>query len=257
MHRRSRPHGGMICVLTAAVAFALPATAVTASALAAGQVTQSVSSWTEHSARNDLLSRIRGAAVGPGLGGPVKSLHDDAGNTMDTAKVIQVAADSYLAVYTTKSVVKLASSTNLVNWHYIVDLDPNASQPYLAEGPNGTFVLADEELDLAGQSPSHLGFLRYASLAALRRASRDNFYDPPHFLATLGHRFFSPCNEGTPDIHGITATGTVSFGFHYYSGSLSDCLQQTGVDREAYGTLRDFNAGNGVVWPEAVATASR
>src|SRR5688572_33370236 len=58
---------------------------------------------------------------------------DSAGNTMDTAKIVADPAGGFLAVYHTfiggTGVVKLARSTDLLNWTYHRDLRSGAHQP--------------------------------------------------------------------------------------------------------------------------------
>jgi hypothetical protein len=104
-------------------------------------------------ARNDLLKYL---AARPLV--IRNSLHDGAGNTMDTAKVIQASPGKYLAVYTTGNVIKIATSTDLVNWLHVTDLDRSATQPYIAEEPNGSYIVADEKYDTNGvtSGSSHL-----------------------------------------------------------------------------------------------------
>src|SRR5689334_6807645 len=56
---------------------------------------------------------------------------DSAGNTMDTVKIVADPAGGYLAVYHTYSgagpAVKLATSTDLLNWTYRRDLGTHAT----------------------------------------------------------------------------------------------------------------------------------
>lgn len=186
--------------------------------------------WSETDARNDLLSHLASTPLSL-----KNALHDDKGNTMDTAKVIQTSPGNYLAVYATGNVIKLATSTDLLNWHYVNDLDTPATQPYIAQGPNSSFMLADEQFDQiqATSGPSHVNFMHYSSLSSLLAGQSDWFALPPPILTLNGPRFFSLCNEGTPDIHGISQNGLViNFGFHYNSN-----CGTAGPDREAYGTF--------------------
>jgi len=188
------------------------------------------------SARNDLINRIVNVPANAEYG--IKAAGDPANATMDTMKVIQISPGSYLAVYHNASngdapEVKLAKSSDLRTWTYVTTLDVAASsQPWLAKEPNGTYILAYEK----DVGESHLEFLLYANLQALMAGNEEN-----SFAAT---RTLSNCdlglagNEGTPDIHGINADGTViNVGFHYNS----DC---NGLDREAFGTLSNFTAGS-------------
>ncbi len=190
--------------------------------------------WPEQPALNDLLARIAGPPKMLKMG-----LHDNVGDTMDTVKVLQTGPGSYLGVYHTGDVVKLATSTDLVNWHYVTDLDTPATQPYIAREPDGSYLLADEHSGLIG---SYVNFVHFSSPSSLMAGTSDWNTNPPLNPLLYGPRFFSSCNEGTPDIHGISNGGsTVDFGFHYNS----DC--SSGLDREAFGrfsiTSIDYSTG--------------
>jgi hypothetical protein len=191
--------------------------------------------WSEADARNDLLKHLAAAPLAVRT-----SLHDAVGNTMDTAKVIQARRSNYLAVYATGNVIKLAASNDMVSWLYVTDLDTSATQPYIAHGPNGSYMLADEKYDTNGvtSGSSHLFFKHYGSLSALLAGKSDWFAIPASNLSLRGDRFYSLCNEGTPDIHGISPVGqrgfdVVKFGFHYNSH-----CGAPGPDREGYGTFQ-------------------
>jgi hypothetical protein len=98
---------------------------------------------------------------------------DDAApsHTMDTAKVIQVG-QSYYAVYSSGGQpVRLATATTPTgSWHVVTTLDDqNGSQPYLAQEPDGSFLLADEHVDNAFGDSGVL-FKQYANLRALENA---------------------------------------------------------------------------------------
>jgi hypothetical protein len=192
----------------------------------------------ETAARNDLLSRLSGD-IGSGIF--ITGMVDDENppETMDTAKVIQTGPGAYLAVYTGngKFDVKLATSANLRVWHYVTTLDPSASQPDIAQAGNGSFVLADEQQDSPGSQTSHLHFMHYPKVQALQNAQPDKTLNPmPHFG---GNKFFSSCNEGTPDIHGLSFDGlSFGFGFHYHSA----CWPFAGPDRQAFGAVTNFGS---------------
>ena len=131
----------------------------------------------------------------------------------------------------------LGDSTDLAHWTFDIVLDTSATQPYIAEAANGSFVLADEKFDTAGATMgnSHLYFLHYANLTALEGTAPDRQFTPP------GPRFFQRCpgssdgNEGTPDLFNLSPDGlTMTVGFHW-----NDC---TGFDNEAFGTLTGFSS---------------
>ncbi len=226
------------------MAAAAATTAFAAMTLAGGAPASTGAStrWSEAEARADLISRLAATPLAFR-----DSLHDSAGNTMDTAKILQASPGNYLAVYTTGNVIKLATSTDLMNWTYVRDLDTSATQPYIAAGPDGSYLLADEKFDAAGATSgsSHLYFAHYASLGALLAGQPDWHAAPPLDPSLHGDRFYSQCNEGTPDIHGIRLArgqAEVSFGFHYNSRCGSP-----GPDREAYGsfTVTGIDPGTG------------
>lgn len=164
-------------------------------------------------------------------------LHDDDGATMDTLKVIASPGGGYLGVYHSPSgnrfTVKLATSTDLLNWQHVVDLDHDASQPTIAALPDGSFLLADE----ASGSPSSdagtwLRFLHYPSLGALLSGISDRVFDAPHTLVESIRGA-----EGTPSIESVSlqpdlARSLIRIGFHYFKGAK--------VDRQAVGVLSDF-----------------
>ncbi len=173
----------------------------------------------------------------------VYGLKDDRGNSMDTLKVIASPAGGYLGIYHTlvsgTFVVKLATSADLLHWSWKVDLDRRASQPTLAQLPDGSFLVVHEaEPDSSG---SHLRFLHYSNLQALLASTPDRTFDAPRTL--------SKCNEGTPSVERVALNGdlghsTITIGFHYNS----DC--NTGLDRQATGTLTNFSS-----WSAQVARA--
>ena len=177
----------------------------------------------------------------------VYGLHDTAGHTMDTVKVVvdPTTAGRYLAVYhwvvSGGYNVGVATSTDLRTWTYRRTLDTSGSQPYLAFSPvkNGP-VLADESF-----SSPHLRFQYWTSVRSmLGTAAPYKTFDAPRTL--------SSCAEGTPDIRSvsytsssstITSGSTIVVGHHYFS----NCQ----TDREAVGTLTNFGK-----WTTAAAPAA-
>lgn len=163
---------------------------------------------------------------------------DNLGNTMDGAKIIANPAGGYLAVYhvipanSTSNFLKLATSSDLLNWTFKKDLDPQASQPTIQALPTGGFLVASEYNDQVG-SGGKLRLRHYPTLAALYSGSFDR-------EATLA-RTLSACNEGTPNFYSITLgpdidNSIIDMGFHYH--------KNCSVDRQARGTLTNFTAWN-------------
>lgn len=167
-------------------------------------------------------------------------LHDSAGQTMDTLKVVAdpTTAGRFLGVYHTYTgstyLSSVATSTDLKNWTYKRTFELDGSQPYIAFGPNNEPIIADEVF-----MNSHLRFFYWSSVAAL--------------LGTTGPvaqydaaRTLSSCAEGTPDIRDVTgstmATSNIVVGHHYFSGC--------STDREAVGLLVHFNSWGTNTYPD-------
>lgn len=165
------------------------------------------------------------------------ALHDDAGHTMDTVKVIQDDTGGYLAVshfmFTDGHFrVNLATSNDLLTWHWVRELAGSntgpASQPTIMQAPNGGFVLAWEQEDPGG-GDNHLAFRYFASRADLLAGRVSRSYDAPRQL--------SSCAEGTPNIYSINLSpdidhSTIDVGGHYWW----NCDR----DRQQRGTLTNF-----------------
>ena len=115
---------------------------------------------------------------------------DSLGAGMDTLKIIQNPAGGYLGVYHTGNGVKLATSSDLLNWTFRRTLDAQASQPTIHALPTGGFLTAVEFNNQAG-------FGRPSALAALSRRFRRCWRARSTGSVTIA-RTLSACNEGTP-----------------------------------------------------------
>ena len=164
---------------------------------------------------------------------------DDQGVGMDTAKVVPGPPDEgYLAVYHHLIGgifdVRLATSTDLLDWRYVATLERDASQPTIAELSDGGFLVAYEKSGggaHCGGSGSCLAFRHYPHLDALLAGAEDR--------SVAVNRTLSSCNEGTPNIYAATLHpdldhSIIEVGFHYFKGC--------DVDREAVGTLTNFSS---------------
>ena len=164
---------------------------------------------------------------------------DDQGVGMDTAKIIPAPpGEGYLAVYHHliggTFNVRLATSTDLLTWHYAATLENNASQPTIAELSDGGFLVAYEKSGggaYCGGSGSCLALRHYRNLDALLAGAEDR--------SVAVNRTLSSCNEGTPNIYAATLQpdldhSIINVGFHYFKGC--------DVDREAIGTLTNFSS---------------
>jgi acid phosphatase type 7 len=168
---------------------------------------------------------------------------DDRGNSLDTLKIVNNPNGGYLGVYHTtlsgEYYVKVATSTDLLNWKTRTVLASHGSQPTIARLTDGGFLVAYEaDADCIGAgaplgSPAGncLRFLHYPSVTALltRRADR----------SLQVKRTLSRCAEGTPNIFAAhlnpdIAHSTIRVGLHYFR----NCT----VDRQAIGTLTNFSA---------------
>lgn len=149
---------------------------------------------------------------------------DDQGHEMATVKIIQVGPAEFAAVYFWLSedlggyVVSLATSTNLLDWTWQVDLATYASQPYIAAASDGGWVVAWEQ-EPPSQDESQLRMALYPDWDALLAATPTKEF--------TAERQLSECAEGTPNIYAASSTEVV-FGFHFFA----DCL----TDRQGLGT---------------------
>jgi len=172
---------------------------------------------------------------------------DDQGIGLDAIKIMQnPTGPGYLGVYHhlmgSQFEVRLAVSTNLLDWKFVRTLEPNGSQPTLAfHASSGGYVLAHEQWSAPGSTgASQLRFRYYSSYANLLAGTVARSY-----LAPISG-FHSTALEGTPNIMAMSADGNViSVGFHYYSDQ--------GVDRNATGTLNNLLTGT-TAWTSQVAT---
>ena len=136
---------------------------------------------------------------------------DDQGIGLDTIKIIQISERVYLGVYHSliggTFQVRLANSTDLLNWTYVRTIELGASQPTIAPVPNGAYIVAFEKEENAS---SHLKLHYYSNLSAL-------IHGPSSFTIDIP-RNLSETHEGTPNFYNITVvqnTLRACIGFHY------------------------------------------
>ncbi|GAB3831136.1 hypothetical protein [Kribbella italica] len=223
-------------MLVAALAAALLATALTTPA----EAKQAAPSDPARAELRGLLENVVGAT------GKRYNTRDDAGHVMDTVKIIQDTTGGYLAVSHHLAPdghfrVNLATSTDLLNWHWERELAGSntgpASQPTIAQAPNGGFVLAWEQ-EKPGGGDNHLAFRYYANRADLLAGRVGRSFDAPRRL--------SSCAEGTPNIYKITLSpdidhSTIDLGGHFWW----NCDR----DRQQRGTLTNFNSWSTAAQP--------
>ena len=221
----------LAAAVSAVVCVAMPAAA-------AGRVAAASRSDPSGAARSQLVSlldNVRGAT------GHSYQTRDSTGDTVDTMKIIQVGASRYVGVYHVNEdgffSVRAAMSSDLVHWQFVSVLEPNASQPTIAELSDGNFLVAYEKRD--GRHTSHLEFRIYPDILGLRLPLSTGRFDAPRTLSSIA--------EGTPNLHDtamnpILGLSTIHVGFHYFNTGL-------GEDRNARGTLTNFTS-----WRTQVAT---
>ncbi len=141
--------------------------------------------------REELLASVIDVA---GSDGHRYRAADDMGHEMDAAKIIQIAETGELAaVYhwwsdtTQQFTSSLATSENLFDWAWQVDLKENASMPTIAPASDGGYVLAWED-----DSGPRVGLGYYRSWQALLAGQRAKQF--------TAERLLSDCAEGTPNI---------------------------------------------------------
>lgn len=166
------------------------------------------------------------------------ALHDDKGNSMDSLKVIQDSYGGYLGIYHTSVngilTTMLATSTDLITWHFQTVIDQHASQATIQLMPDTSYLVAEENdtNGLTSLPRTWLRFLLFPSRAALFADQPSRTFNAPHTL--VGQVAGA---EGTPSIdwvamHPDLAHSVIQVGFHYFMGAH--------VDREAVGTLTNF-----------------
>lgn len=145
--------------------------------------------------------------------------------------------------------VRVAESTDLLQWKYLRTIIPNADMPYARTvASNGWIVLVHEQWMRPGSTaPSRLGFKLYYNQSELLAGRAFNSFVAP---LTVGARSNL---EGTPNIYSAELVFRNGFymvdaqiGFHYNDDA--------GVDQVAQGTLRSF--GPTVVTPEWSAASA-
>ena len=147
---------------------------------------------------------------------------------LQTIKIVKNPINGYLGIYHTPMddetfVVRLANSTDLLNWEFIRNVTYDASQPTIAQAPNCAYIVALEKKE--PDCKSHLQFQYYSNLPTLLNDSPNATLDTPRTL--------SNSNEGTPNIYNITIESSLMkacVGFHFLNNTI-------GLDRVAAGWL--------------------
>jgi len=143
---------------------------------------------------------------------------DSSNSSLDTLKILENPEGGYFGVYHSNVrgffEVRLASSSNLLDWTFVSTLDHNASQPTFAATPKGGYIVAYEKGDSACNC-SHLRFRYYSNASELSSGFSDSTYD--------AERTLSSTHEGTPSFYNVTLQGCAikcCVGFHFDNGSV-------------------------------------
>jgi len=145
---------------------------------------------------------------------------DDHGCRMDTLKIIEKPNGGYIGVYHSEIGgvfhVRLANSTDLLNWNFIKSVETQASQATIAKAPNDAYIVMFEKGESAG---SHLKLHYYSNLSKLM-----NINSTPDFTIDIP-RNPNNIHEGTPNIYNITVRDNVMYaciGYHYDNGTVDN-----------------------------------
>jgi hypothetical protein len=153
---------------------------------------------------------------------------DDKGDGLDCLKIVEVGKGNYLGVYHAQKngvfTLKLARSSDLLNWKHVRDLDDHAHQGTLTSA-TGPMMLAYEK---DGSQGNWIRFRAYASAESLLAGSHQREFDLTRTLSKYA--------EGTPSLHVLGTLGT-QFGVTTWVGLSFHYLTDDGVDRQARGSL--------------------
>jgi len=167
--------------------------------------------------------------------------HDDAGRSLDCLKVQGSWPSRYLGASHLDEGgtfnVYLSSSTDLLDWSSVRQLDTDASQPTLEPDGKGGWLFGVEVTRSRGGNC--LRFRHYVSTDALVHGKHDRQFEPPSTLASRGSA------QGTPDFSDVEPSpdvdrSVIRVGFHYFAGR----------DLQATGTLTDLSRWSAHALPD-------
>lgn len=148
---------------------------------------------------------------------------DDRGHGLSGAKIVQVAeTGDFAAVYFWSDdeaqgfTTSLATSTDLLEWTWRVDLSSDGSQPTIKAASDGGYVAAWE---VGVTDDIHVKLSYYPTWEDLLDGHPSQDFD--------AQRQLPGCGEGTPNLYSASST-RVDFGLHFYR----DCR----TDTQARGT---------------------
>ena len=166
----------------------------------------------------------------PGAANYRYGVRDNVGASMDGLKIVQSPYGGYIGVYHAvvgkRSVVRVATSVDLLHWRFETNLVDDASQATVYKLARGAALLAYESHTGCAGGGHCLGLRQYVTESALLNGVASRWIVLPRKL--------SGCAEGTPSVTSATSSlGSIQLSFHYSK----DCL----VDRQARGTLQGFD----------------
>ena len=167
---------------------------------------------------------------------------DDQGHSLDTVKIIQIAeTGEFAAVYhwtndgTQGFTTSLATSTDLLEWTWRVDLARDGSQPTIKAASDGGYVVAWE---VGVTDDIHVKLSYYPDWGGLLSGQAAKVLD--------AQRQLPGCGEGTPNLYSASST-RVDFGLHLFRDCRTDtqargttdwvtwdAVEQPLLDRAAY-----------------------
>jgi len=149
---------------------------------------------------------------------------DDLGRDMGPLEVVWIPeASAFAGVYHTWSDtdemfhLQVATSTNLLDWTWQVELASQASQPSIEAASDGGYVVAWEQ----EPDPIHMVIASFASWEDLRGGKVARRFDVPVTMPA--------CGEGTPSIEAASAK-RVDLSFHYHAGCERDLQARGSTD---------------------------
>ena len=149
---------------------------------------------------------------------------DDLGRDMGPLEVVWIPeASTFAGVYHTWSDtddmfhLQVATSDNLLDWTWQVELARQASQPSIEAMSDGGYAVAWEQ----EPDPIHMVIASFASWADLRAGKVARRFDVPVTMPA--------CGEGTPSIE-TASSKRVDLSFHYHAGCERDLQAHGSTD---------------------------
>lgn len=179
----------------------------------------------------------------PAQGKAKYDVKDNKNNGLDTIKIIENPTGGYLGIYhyaiNGVFYLKLAKSSDLLNWTHIADLDSYAGFGDIQKLSDNGFLAVYEKIAAGGElGPNWIRFRYYKDLSSLLAGNFQKEFN--------ARRSLSPAAEGTPNIYSVNLSpdidnSQIDLEFHYYRNS--------SVDRQAKGKLTNFSS-----WEASVET---